>query len=110
MHGSLQNLMASSSTQAHAQTPEVGDGATIVLWTDRTPATVVEVVSRTHVRIQRDRAQYAWPSGIATLVERDPEGIIEDVRRGKDGRWAISGQRSVSVMLGVRSGYRDPSF
>jgi hypothetical protein len=111
VNGSLQNHIAAHSLQAHSDAPAVGDGATVVLWTDRNPATVVEVLSPTRVRIQHDRVlQYVNGYARGDQIARDRDGRTEIVTRGKDGRWAISGQRSVTVMLGVRDAYRDPSF
>lgn len=108
-HGSLQNVLAAGSRQAHADEPKVGDGATIVLWSDRQPATITEVLSPTHIVIREDRVTRWERDGSAYEMTRAYGGPIH-VRRGKDGRWAISGQRSVTVMLGVRDAYRDSTF
>lgn len=108
--GSLHNLMANQSVQAYADTPEVGDGATIVRYTDRDAATVVEVLSATRVRIQWDKVEFEYPHGGAKSIERDPDGKVIEVRRGRDGRWALLGQRDTTVMFGVRAPYYDYNF
>jgi hypothetical protein len=108
--GSLLNQLAQRSTQAHADRPAVGDGATIVRWTDRGAATVIEVVSDRHIRIQHDAVTYAYPAGTPTSIKRDPNGRVDDVRRGKDGRWAISWSRDTTVMIGVRDPHYDHQF
>ena len=57
-YGSLINCLA-DNTPAKS-TPKIGDGATIVMWTDRRPATVI-VVRKTksgklNVVVQEDKA------------------------------------------------------
>lgn len=111
MSGSLQNMLAERATQSYADTPSVGDPATIVYWTDRTPATVVEVEDKDHITLQEDKADYAYPEGYAKSVERNPNGRLfkaRRVKRGlKKGQWRTGG---LVVLIGVRDAFYDHSF
>ena len=53
--GSLQNLMADGARDSGK--PEIGEGGTLVFWTDRQPVTVVEVSATGHkIVVQYDKA------------------------------------------------------
>ena len=119
-HGSVQNLFASQSVQTHdAELPKVGDGATIVGWSDRHAATVIEVRpgKRPVVIVQDDKAIRTDDHGMSDCqsyrFERNPNGMTREVRFNKARRrhtaphWNAGGQ---VVMFGVRDHYYDFSF
>jgi hypothetical protein len=102
-------------------TPKVGDGATIMGWTDMTPATVIHVSpSGKTVRLQIDKSQLSadWkpqilPGGFSGhciyTYERDPAGAIMSVRLRKGGRWMVTNS-SNRVKFGVRHKFYDYNF
>lgn len=110
--GSLQNMIADGSKDAVV--PEVGEGATLVRWTDRHAATVIEVSPSGHrIVVQRDRAIRTDGLGMTDAqtyrFERDPEGETEVATRRKDGSYRSKGGTG-RVLIGVRSAYHDFSF
>lgn len=92
---------------------QVGDGATILHWTDRTAYTVIARTANT-MTMQLDHAFVGQPNGQGdtsrdTNYERFPTGPTvvarKSTRRGVTG-WRCQGQ---TVVAG-RHYYRDPSF
>lgn len=108
MYGSLNNILGAGTSNTYAPTPAVGDGATVLHWTDRTSATVVEVVSPTHVRIADDEVTHDFTTRRST-VGAHGTGNVSDVRKGKNGQWKVTGVRYV-VAFGVRDPYYDFEF
>jgi phage gp45-like len=114
-YGSLQNLMMSGNT---ATTPEVGMGATILLYTDRHAATVVKVsASGKEVTVQRDKATRRDGNGMSDAQSYDftpdPTAAEEVYTLRKNGAWVRKGQSLSSgtkLRLGSRSEYYDYSF
>lgn len=104
--GSLVNtLMASTGT------PKVGDGATVLMWTDREPATVIAVSpSGKTVTVQMDRYRRTDANGMSEVqsyaYERNPAGEVLTFRLGKRG-WR---GRGGGVAFGHREKYHDYSF
>lgn len=98
--------------------PEVGDGATIVMWSDRHAATVVRVGTaggRPFVTVQRDRSVRVDDNGMSDpqtyRYEADPAGEISRFSRRDGGRWvAVGSKRGPTLRLGVRESYHDFSF
>jgi hypothetical protein len=78
-HGSLQNLMAARSAAAQTVTPEVGMGATEIMYSDRHAFTVVEVLGPKRIVVQRDRATRTDGLGMSDAqsynFEADPNGL-----------------------------------
>jgi hypothetical protein len=116
--GSVINHLMSRSTRDQA-TPEVGMGATVLMWTDRRAATVTRVwVERkaTLIRVQYDEEQ---PDG---SFAHNPNGGTDTFRQANIGGWEQVTKNSDTgrynkvegggwgLMLGVRQSYRDPSF
>ena len=113
-YGSLFNRLM-DNTEAPAD-PQVGDGATILMWSDRHAATVIEVerfksgqragqVSR--VTVQRDHATRTDNHGMGDsqsyTYQRDPNGSVHVYRVTKDGRFP-------GLLLGHRDEHYDFSF
>lgn len=125
--GSLVNYVLSG----HLNQPEayVGMPATILSWTDRHPATVVQLfkVGKSKLmRIQSDHYTVVPKEGrqygdhIDYTYSRNPEGCTYTYRQDANGKWLEvyfkeDTKRWVQcgrggVHLGEREEYRDPSF
>lgn len=113
--GSLTNLMASNSKSAE---PEVGMGATILMYSDRHAATIVEVnASKTRVGIQRDDAKRVDDNGMSDSQHYeftpDTSAPVEYYTLRKNGKWVRVGQPQSSgaqIGVGYRSEYYDFTF
>jgi hypothetical protein len=108
--GSLQNYLYDG---AACKTPEVGDGATMLSWTDRHPGTVVAVSPGHRVVVQRDHYERTDPNGMSDAQSyrfwRNPSGQKTVYSRRKDGSYReVGGQRR--VLFGGRDAYHDYSF
>lgn len=100
--------------------PEVGMGATILCWTDRTPATIIEVI-RTwkilHIVIQEDRAIRTDKNGMSESQTYDftpnLEARKQRYRRSAPGKWQAvalnenTGRWVATGGNGLRIGERD---
>jgi hypothetical protein len=94
-------------------TAKVGDGATLVHYTDRTACTVIKVSeSGKTITVQEDKAERTDKNGMSEIQEysitADPNGVTHVVRLGKKGWRAYRG--TLKVLVGVRSQYHDYSF
>jgi hypothetical protein len=110
--GSLINRIADNAVDA--QTPEVGLGATVVLWSDRKAATILSISPTGHrIVVQYDIATRTDQNGMSDSqsyrYERDTDGRIEEFTRRKDGSYRIVGGDS-RLLVGVRDHYHDYSF
>ena len=109
-HGSFNNLLYANTI---TDEPEVGDGATEIQWTDRTPYTVIDVIhgpkGKVTVIVQQDKVVWKpWPNGYAETITPDPNGYHVTVTRKKNGKWV--GDNGSIFNFGHRSAYHDPSF
>lgn len=110
-YGSLNNTLYATSLAN--DDPKVGDGATILRWTDRTAATVIEVKTPRCVVIREDKVTWGGVgSDTPTSVEPDANGRTYTARKNKDGKWRLSGYDNPRpvVLMGVRRPYYDWSF
>jgi hypothetical protein len=95
--------------------PEVGMGATEILWSDRRAKTVVEVLTPNKIVVRENEVvckdYYAGNYEILDELSNMPSEIFT---RRKSGRWVEMGQPdkygSVFLVLGHRAHYIDPSF
>lgn len=95
--------------------PEVGMGATEILWSDRRAKTVVEVINPNKIVVRENEVvckdYYAGDYEILDELSKMPSEIFT---RRKSGRWVEMGQPdkygSVYLILGYRAHYIDPSF
>ena len=120
--GSLVNHVYSS---AKNPSPKVGMAATILSWSDRSPATVIETFTKgkyDYFTVQEDNAKRVDDNGMSEQQEyeysRNPNGCtytfritdngFEQVYKGESGRYKkIDG---CSVLLGRREKFHDFSF
>lgn len=95
--------------------PEVGMGATEILWSDRRAKTVVEVLTPNKIVVRENCTEcidyYKSDYKILDELSNMPS---ETFTRRKSGRWVEMGQPdkygSVFLVLGHRAHYIDPSF
>lgn len=108
--------------------PYVGMGATLLGWTDRYPATIVQVCkSKTgeviEIAVQEDDAkrvdsngmseaqEYEFtpnPNGTGYRFKKDRKGMWREIRMGEKGRMVFTGGRGLRI--GERDKYYDFSF
>lgn len=104
--GSLINhVMSTASTD----NPQVGDGCTVLCWTDRHAGTIVKV-TRARVYVQYDKATRTDHNGMSELQEYryEPEpGRIDMFRMTKRGYRNKAGN---GLLIGIRQAYYDYSF
>jgi hypothetical protein len=115
-YGSLFNEMMASSEQP---VPSVGDGATMLRWTDRHAATVIAVSGDGKtVTVQRDRAMRTDDNGMSEsqTYHYAPDSLGETAvyTRRSNGRYVqqdlTDREHRAALVIGVRAEYRDYSF
>jgi hypothetical protein len=109
--GSLLNLIAD---RASDKDPKVGDGATVIMWTDRKAATIIDVARNGRlVTVQTDKAIRTDENGMSDAqsyrYERDTNGQLFVATKRKDGSYRLKGG-DARVLMGVRDNYFDYSF
>jgi len=119
--GSLMNHVFSG----YNDEPAVGMGATILMWSDRSPATIIEVnQKKRYIVIQEDNAKRVDSNGMSESQQyefvRNEKGITRIFRKNKKGEWVYSyinpkTNRIVKaggchLRLGSRDKYHDYSF
>lgn len=113
--GSLTNHILARSTKGQP-TPVVGMGATLLHWTDRSPATIIEVKGKT-IKVQEDDAERVDDNGMSELQKyvfsRNSTGQITVFTLRKNGAWVRKGEPmkgGSKVRIGDRDKYHDFSF
>jgi len=105
-------------------TPYVGMGVTILHWTDRDPATIVEVVNDKHIVIQDDEYRRIDNNGLSESQEYDyfpnPAGYKRIFKKDRKGLWAeyrlnpetnrLNKSGGAGLRIGEREKYYDFSF
>ncbi len=90
----------------------VGDGATLAWWSDRTGCTVIDV-TRTTVLIQEDTAIRIDNNGMSDAQTyrhvHNPDGRVHKVRMTRRG-WRVGGRNGNAVGFNGRSTYHDFTF
>lgn len=110
--------------------PVVGEGATLIGYSDRQAYTVIAVHGSTRVTLQRDKVTLLNPvgsgepdalrfspggfvghtSGVQRYsYEQDPDGVIEKATLRKDGSWRLA-RENARVLIGQRSEHYDFNF
>lgn len=95
-------------------TPKVGDGATMLLYTDRHAYTITSVAkSGKSFTMQRDTVKRVDTNGMSESQDyeftRNEQGETVTVRMSKKG-WRVGGMRGNKVLVGCRDEYFDFSF
>lgn len=114
--GSLINMMMANS---ESKNPQVGDGATILSYTDRAAATVVWVsADGKTVKITRDDAKRIDHNGMSESQEYEytsnmnvDDSTTYTLR--KNGTWVVKGsgyKNGRKILIGYRETYHDYSF
>lgn len=108
-----------------SEPPYVGMPATLLMWTDRSPATVVDVnMKKRCVVVQEDDYKRTDSNGYCESQEyeytRNPQATCHIFRKNKKGQWVLhrlnlETNRLVQspgygLLLGQREKYYDPSF
>lgn len=112
--GSLTNLI----TPSNPAFPTVGQGATILHWTDRSPATVVAVSKDGKtVTVQDDNYKRTDSNGMSECQDYEfspnPVGGLTTFTLRRNGRWVVKGSGMNDgnrLSLGERDCYHDFSF
>jgi hypothetical protein len=124
--GSLTNHVYSRMTLG-APFPKVGDGATVLCWTDRAAATVTDVVplGKSHiVTVQEDIATRVDNNGMSESQEyryqTNHDGRVYHFKRTPDGNYfevrfnrltyQWNRTKGVGLLIGRRETYHDFSF
>lgn len=116
-YGSLNNMVMDASVIG-APTPEVGMGATDLLWTDRHAGTITWVSpDGKRLRWRRDKAIRMDDHGMCDCqsyrYEPNPDAAEYEFTLRKNGRWVRKGapmRGSGSLGIGYRKEYYDFSF
>jgi len=108
--GSLINNLQANSKQP---VPKVGDGATMLMWTDRRPFTIIEVSkSGKTIKLQEDNAVRTDKNGMSDCQSyeytRNPDGAIYTATLRKNGKWVRKGDTVKGTNFGI--GYRDKHY
>jgi hypothetical protein len=97
--------------------PEVGMGATVLMWTDRKAATITQVSkSGKRIAIQQDKAVRVDGNGMSECqeyrFERDESRSIEWFSMRKNGAFVRCGDSAngTQIRIGERDEYHDYSF
>lgn len=121
--GSLMNHLMSRSAPKE---PEAGMPATLLMWTDRHPATVIDVFTKgktAYFTVQEDHWKALKPMNTddqAYEYTRNPEGATRTFRMARKGGWEQVTQNPETgryikignggILLGRREKFEDPSF
>lgn len=114
LEGSLMNRIAENYRQP---LPKTGMGATILMYTDRHAATVVQIVTPFEIIIQEDTATRTDKNGMSECQQYaytpNLEAVRLRVRKNRLGQWKIVKNQPLGgtvVSLGERDHYHDYSF
>lgn len=107
--------------------PEIGMGATLLLWTDRHGATITDIFQvgqTTYIEVREDRAKIVGGNMLSEHQEYeytpDPDAQPLYFRRHRNGGWQQTRRNpgtgrwikvnGYGLIVGRREEYRDPSF
>jgi len=104
-----------NTTSSETIVPVIGMGATICGWTDRYPATVIEISKSGRVIVvQEDTSTRIDSNGMSECQDYtyapDANGRTKTYSRRKNGRWIQKGTKDCYLSLGNRRKYHDYSF
>lgn len=112
------NLMNRVAETVKPQAPTVGMGATIIYYSDRAAATIIEVnAAGSQIKIQRDKAIRTDGNKMSDSqsyrYEADPNGEIRTATLRKNGTFVMQKEQmrnGTIVRVGERSEYYDYGF
>jgi hypothetical protein len=122
--GSLVNHMYARMVRGEPA-PYVGMPATLLSWTDRDPATVVEVnMAKRYIAVQEDNYRRVDSNGLSESQRYEytpnPDAPVKIFRKDKRGQWVqhrlnpetnrLVQVRGFGLRLGEREKYHDFSF
>ena len=111
-YGNLMNHVVVNQTKSPA--PQVGEGATEFMWSDRQVWTVIEVSKNGKiVTLQQDDVKAAEGVDFGHqdwVITPNPNGRTVKVSLRKDGRWKAMGSNHRVFQFGYRHYYYDWSF
>lgn len=106
-----------TTTDSVYPVPQVGMGATELLFSDRHPYTIIKVNSPKKITLQQDRAVRIDQNGLSEIqeyrYEPDTQGPTRVATLRKNGRWITQGEsikNGAAFALGYREEYYDFSF
>lgn len=109
LYGSLHNRIMEQSKAA----PRVGEGATLLFYSDREAGTVIKVLTPRKVVVQIDIATRTDKNGMSETQEYtytpNPLGKQHVFTLRKSGRW-IESKGTTGVRFGERDAYYDFSY
>lgn len=103
LYGSFQNRLMEGPQEI---VPEIGMGAIELMWSDRYPYTVVEIISKNRIKVQED-IYTMQPNGDYEF-KSNSDGVIKTLIKTSHGWKVLKG--STYFRLGIRDVYIDPSF
>lgn len=114
-YGSFVNSVQGNSAQ---RTPEVGMGATILMWSDRQAATIIEVSkSGKSILVREDNAKRVDNNGMSDAqtyeYSANVNGRVTEFTLRRNGRWVRKGESQKGgqrVAIGYRDHHYDYSF
>lgn len=99
------------------QKMKVGDGATVIYYSDRKAGTIIEISKDGKVvKVQEDKAIRIDNNGMSDCqvyeYERDPQGYIHTFKKNRRGQFTNNGKVDYGAILGIgfREEYYDYSF
>lgn len=113
-YGSVQNRIAA---ECEMPKPEIGMGVTELMWSDRYPYEVIEVISEKKIRIRELGYERTDKNGISECQDyryfSKPDGEVKTLVL-RNGKWRdLVDTRKLGCsqwLIGRASMYRDPSF
>lgn len=111
------NLMNRLHEGPQSTIPAIGMGCTILMFSDRQPATIIEVCNSRRIVIQEDFAKRIDNNGQSESQEYsyspNPDAKKIAVTLRKNGRWVFEGEtvkNGTGIMIGEREKYYDFGF
>lgn len=112
-YGSLNNIIEDG---LKLEEIKVGVGVTMLSWTDRTPATIIEVDSKGKwIKVQEDNYKRIDNYGMSDDQEyeysRNPNGSVKLYKKNRLGKYTDNGKKDgCGLIIGHRERYFDYSF
>lgn len=113
-YGSLMNLLDDGVVVDNKL--QVGVGCTLLSWTDRTPATIVDVDPKGRwIKVQEDNYKRIDCNGMSDSQDYEyspnPNGSITTYKKARNGKFTHNGKNDgTGILIGVRERYFDYSF